>query len=207
MEFLGKNEAWNPEAPNVVQDPALVARRVDQVLHDYDFLILVERYDESLVAMQLLLGLSSADILYLPSKGGGSYIPKKISRLRHGRAGSCVKSISSSSTPSPSLVEDYLHSPEWLAQNYGDFLLYAAVSKSLDHTITETLGKERFDTALQDFLQLKQEAYEACADQAMWPCGPHGEPQWKASKKSCYYKDEGCGYPCLDDFAAAKGFA
>jgi hypothetical protein len=42
-------------------------------MQKYDFLALTERLDESLVAMQLLLGLPVGDILSTSSKVGNGY--------------------------------------------------------------------------------------------------------------------------------------
>jgi hypothetical protein len=51
----------------------------------------------------------------------------------------------------------------WYAQNYGDFVLHAAVNASLDNTI-DSLGRDRFNEAFAQFLELKRQAADACAD-------------------------------------------
>jgi hypothetical protein len=42
----------------------------EHLLSSYDFVGITERFDESVVAMQLLLGLRTSDVLYLKAKGG-----------------------------------------------------------------------------------------------------------------------------------------
>ena len=163
-------------------------------------MILVERYDESLVALQLLLDLKPADILYLQSKGSGSYSHHSISRAIAGKPHACQKLQKSFVTPA---VRRHLDSDMWYAQNYGDFVLHAAVNASLDKTI-EQLGRKRFKSALENYLKMKDGADAKCSSDAIWPCSSTGDSQWNASLASCYYKDEGCGYPCLDEFAETR---
>jgi hypothetical protein len=178
--------AWDPARPSEVSNPDLVHQTVKEIMQDYDFMILVERYDESLVAMQLMLGLETSDILYLSSKHAGTY---------HYRIGRCVQLASSFVSRA---VSEYLSSKEWYAKSYGDYLLQEAINQSLDLTI-EAFGRERFDEALQNFLALKQQAEEHCAPEAVFPCSQEGEPQIEKAKSSCYQNDWGCGYPCLDN--------
>jgi hypothetical protein len=191
MEELEKGEAWRQDSPTTVRDPALTIQRVKHVVEDYDFLIDVDRYDESLVALQLLLHLSPADIMYLPSKGPNAAYTRVPGKK-------CVPKTHSFIS---NKVQEYLDSDRWYAQGYGDFLFKAAVGKSLDMTI-EDIGLDRFQNALSNFLKLKEEASTACLSKAVFPCGPNGENQMEASRTNCYKLDEGCGYPCLDKFFA-----
>jgi hypothetical protein len=46
---------------------------ISRIVAEYDFLIVVEHMDESIVAMQYLTGLSITDFLVLSSKLSGSY--------------------------------------------------------------------------------------------------------------------------------------
>lgn len=186
--------AWSPDQAmpvdslgNMVINPSAVHENVRRVIDQYDFLIIVERFDESLVAMQLLLDLSVTDFLYLSSKHTGDYWMN----------GGCIylhKAFVSAA------VEDYLTSPLWYAQNYGDYLLLEAASQSLDLTI-EQLGVERFRKALDEFLSLRDKAEQKCDGKAVFPCTAEGIPQGELAKSHCYSKDQGCGYPCLDEFS------
>ena len=47
--------------------------QIDKILDNYDFIGVTDRFDESLVVLQLLLGLETSDILYLSSKKSGNY--------------------------------------------------------------------------------------------------------------------------------------
>jgi hypothetical protein len=200
LEQLKTHEAWSDKDPLVVRNATTVHRRVKHIMKSYNFMIVVERYDESLVALQLLLGLTSSDILYLPSKGSGSYSHSSIKLAIAGRRGGCQKLTKSFVSPA---VKEHLESDMWYAQNYGDFVLHAAVNASLDNTI-DSLGRARFNEALAQFLELKRQAADACTDTVIWPCSQTGDSQWNASLTQCYNKDEGCGYPCLDEFVASQ---
>jgi hypothetical protein len=78
--------------------------------------------------------------------------------------------------------KEYLESDMWYAQNYGYFVLHAAVNASLDNTIDSLLGRETFNEAqLAQFLELKRQAADACTDTIIWPCSQTGDSQWNAS--------------------------
>ena len=179
--------AWSKDDPYQVRDVELVHDIVREIIMDYDFLMLVERFDECLVVMQLLLGLEVGDILYLSAKQAGDY-------YYHPRRNECIQLAKTKSFPS---IDRYLQSAEWDAMNYGDYVLYEAMNQSLDLTI-ETLGRERFNEALDAFVTLRSRAEERCAAEAVFPCSSIGEVQIDRSSVSCYEKDEGCGFACLD---------
>lgn len=64
---------WDSLEPDLIQNITLAQLRVKQILDFYDFILLVERLDESLVVLQLLLGLDATDIVYVSSKQSGGY--------------------------------------------------------------------------------------------------------------------------------------
>lgn len=194
QHIIAPNSAWRKEQPNQVLDPATIHEHLRKIFQDYDFFLLVERFDESLVVLQLLLNLETSDILYLSSKKSG------VSYGYHPGKRKCVfleKPFASER------VAAYLESDEWYAKQYGDYVLIEAVSQSLDLTI-EAIGKGRFHEALRSFLQLKDDANNACAAIAAFPCSSDGVPQLDVAEDSCYAKDWGCGYKCLDDLVAAS---
>ena len=49
---------------------------LERVLSEFDFIGILERLDESLVLLQLLLGLQVRDVLYLNAKQSGGYDPQ-----------------------------------------------------------------------------------------------------------------------------------
>ena len=152
---------------------------------DYDFIIVVERLDESLVLMQLMLGMDTDDILYMSSKVAGSYFKSR------------KKCILLSKSFTSSAVKEYLRSEEFVSESFGDYLLLEAVNKSIDLTI-DSIGRERFQHALDKFQQRQEYAELQCGAKATYPCSAEGEIQHEASKLDCYRVDWGCGYRCLD---------
>ena len=177
---------WNSTRPDRVTDLPIMQSRIHDILEQYDFLLVVDRLDESLVALQLLLDLDPSDLLYVfGSKKSGSWAATKQT---------CHKLIPKTISPA---VKAYLESPEWLARNYGDYLLYHAANQSLDATI-EKLGRARFDEALKTYQALLWRAQSMCESEVVFPCSQDGKEQFEKSSKSCYANDWGCGYPCLD---------
>lgn len=193
MNVPAEYSVWDPKRPGEVSRLDLLHQTVKEIMDDYDFHILVERYDESLVAMQLLLGLETSDILYLKAKRAGSFYYSK-------KFGKCFPTVKSFLSPK---VADYLSSKEWYARSYGDYLLMEAVNQSLDLTI-DALGQDRFKEALRKFEALQRIADERCRASAIFPCGVDGENQYNESMSNCYSSDEGCGYPCLDEMVPAE---
>jgi hypothetical protein len=177
---------WNGTTPNKVRNLKLAKTRVAEVLQQYDFIVIVERIQESLVVLQLLLGLKTTDILYLSSKlsGGFSFVfsPNP----------GCHKLTKAPISPA---VDAYLSSSHWYAQNYQDYLLYKAANQSLDLTI-DNLGRTRFNKALAVYQQMMHKAKD-CENEAIFPCSSDGVHQ-EEDETNCYQKDWGCGYPCLD---------
>ena len=154
-------------------------------MEDYDFMVIVERFDECIVLMQLLLGLETSDIMYLSAKKADMY-------HRMGKK-KCIKIRKSFISPT---ITNFLSSKEWQTKNYGDFLLIEAVSQSIDLTI-ENIGRKRFDKAYDIFQDLKKRTVKECEDKAIFPCSTIGQIQ-EESTSNCYHKDEGCGFPCFD---------
>jgi len=161
---------------------------VQQIMIDYDFILLVERLDECLVLMQLMLGMDTTDILYLSSKVAGSYFSHR---------NKCIKI---QKTFKSSKVSNYLASKEWYTESFGDYLLMEAVNKSIDLTIDRAVGRQRFEEALEKYQSMIQDAEESCASEAVFPCSLDGTYQMDDSIKDCYFMDEGCGYRCLDSY-------
>ena len=188
---IGKEPVWSEEEPTKIQDLRRATTRVQGVLEQYDFIMIVERLDESLVVLQLLLGLDTSDILYVSAKRSGEY------SFTDGRFRGCHLVAKSYISPA---IGAYLSSPQWYAQNYEDFILYKAVNRSLDLTI-ESLGRRRFDTALAKYKKMMDDA-KVCENEAITPCTADGV---HVQETDCYLKDWGCGYPCLDRLFGKQG--
>jgi hypothetical protein len=176
-----------------VNKPKRVEKNVQQIIKAYDFLVVVERMDESLVALAMLFGVQIGDIVTLDTKVQGMYALE---------ANRCFKIVKSHVSPR---VKEYLSSEVWYAQNYGDYLLHAAASASLDKTI-DALGRSRFEAELDRFRKLKVMANEECASQGS-RCSEDGVPMDKKEREeNCYKIDEGCGYHCIDKIVVSTEF-
>jgi hypothetical protein len=77
-----------------------------------------------------------------------------------------------------------------------DYLLYAAVNRSLDLTI-DLLGRGRVEKGVCQLQNMQALAQEECLSKAIFPCSANGI--WQPGyKEDCYEKDFGCGYRCAD---------
>jgi hypothetical protein len=180
--------AWNEENRTLLQKPERVALSVKRIVDTYGFMALVERMDESLVVLSMLLNVPLTDVLISSSSkvAGSSYFM---------RFGKCVKLVKAFQSPA---VKEYLRSKEWLAQNYGDTLLHMTVNKSLDMTIDQTIGRSAYQRKLAEYKRLKELDLEKCAPHTILPCSKDGVNQVGPSRHNCYTEDYGCGYPCID---------
>lgn len=188
MHNIPEMSAWNEMNPTLVQRPERVVLSVKRIMDSYGFLALVERMDESLVVLSMLLNLPLTDVLISSNSkvAGSSYFM---------RFGKCVKLAKAFKSP---IVEEYLKSNVWLAHNYGDTMLHMTANKSLDLTIDQTLGRADFDRKFAEYERLKALDLERCAPKTLLPCSKDGVNQVGPSRQNCYKEDYGCGYPCID---------
>lgn len=166
-----------------LQEGSLQNYTLVEVLQELDFVGVVERMDESLVVLQMLLGLQASDIVVLSSKRAGGYDAHKKCHLIQ---------------PSfrTNRIDRYLNTA--FVQNNLDFVLYAAANASLDKTI-DALGRERVEAEVKRHKQLQQVTEEACLEKAAFPCSPKGVYQPELSANSCYAADWGCGHTCVSE--------
>jgi len=159
---------------------------IQEILDEYDFIGINERYDESLVALRLILNLNPGDILYLSSKVSGGY--------DSGARGGCHKIPEKIEWPG---FKEFVSSPYWKRRYRLPKSLYYAANRSLDLTI-DRLGRDRFNKALAEHKQLMALINEKCADNTIFPCSD-GVLQMEKASLNCYKSDFGCGYPCIDE--------
>jgi hypothetical protein len=190
---IPEHSAWIVENKTQVQNPLQVIANVWNTIDNYDFILVTERMDESLVAMALSMGLTVGDVLVTASKVAGSRY--HFAKYAHNVI-KCLPTVKSFVSPA---VQKFLDSDEWRAMNYGDFLLHQAANLSLDLTI-ERLGRDRFDRAMTTYRRLRALETVECAPHVKFPCSNEGQAQVKLSKRSCYLPlyDFGCGYKCID---------
>ena len=168
------------------------AENVQAIMRDYDFIGLMERMEESLVALMMILKLEIRDILYLSSKRSG------YAYTGDGKGHTfCVNVARKTMLPE---MLDFLASTEWKERNKEDILLYKAVNQSLDLTI-ERLGREEFERNVREYQFALKVAKEECQAKAVFPCTADGKVQ---TDSNCYARDEGCGYECLDKIPTSK---
>ena len=211
----------------------LVHVAVKHVMENYDFIIVHERMEESLVALGLIMGIPIEDVLVAASSKVGHHSDQsKLSNASSSSTGSsgytlglsgdeCVKLIATFRTRN---MDRYLQSDEWYAMNYGDYLLHAAANESLDRTIDHVIGRGRFQIAISDYRQWSERITRYCTDggggrtttvtngnndsgsSIHFPCSQSsGRLQLELSEKDCYQGDFGCGYPCMDEFLTLHG--
>jgi hypothetical protein len=182
LRSLSVEKQWIHQAG---YDPVAVANKI---LHDeYDFIGITERMDESAVALQLLLGLKTSDILFLNSKNSGGF-DDGASPL------GCVYIVPSFVSPG---MKEYFASHAWQNLIFADALLHEAANKSLDLTINR-LGPERFQAALIEFRHAQQVARDTCLPKVRLPCTNGGK---QIKNFQCVFGDSACGTLCLDELA------
>eukprot|EP00934_Nitzschia_sp_Nitz4_P001008 Nitzschia sp. Nitz4//scaffold37_size175936//40140//41486//NITZ4_002033-RA/size175936-processed-gene-0.178-mRNA-1//1//CDS//3329549749//1008//frame0 len=174
-----------PEEETYYTQPAMLANRI---MKDYDFIGITERFDESVVAMQLLLNLTTGDVLYTNSKSSGGFDDGMSNN-------GCTYIVPS--FVSPGMEQYFKRSGKWRNMTYADTLLYQAANRSLDLTI-DRLGRDRFDRELMKFRQAMKYVEELCVPKARFPCSSAGHP---TDEFHCHWFDSGCGMSCLDDVA------
>ncbi|CAB9503849.1 expressed unknown protein [Seminavis robusta] len=201
LERIPVGAGWDKEEQDLVH-PQDAVKRVKGILNAYDFALVVERMDESLVALALLLGVPVGDVLVSSSKvsaptgangseAGKTYVYSK--RLKR-----CLPLVKSHHPP---LLQRYLDSDHFRSQSYGDLILHAAANRSLDLTI-ERLGKEQFEKAMKEYLYWKKRMEQECSSMIHSPCSSDGKLQLSKSKSYCYGHDMGCGHKCIDRMLA-----
>lgn len=98
---------------------------VNSIMHDYDFIGVTERMDESAVALQMLLKLPTASVIYASSKVNGGYDDGLYQNT-------CYKIQKSSILP---FMKQYFESNMWKEKNKWAAVLYQTANRSLDLTI------------------------------------------------------------------------
>ena len=178
-ERLPEYTFWNSTLDNEkVQHPKLLSERIDHVFTSYDFIGVTERLDESLVVFSFLLNLKLRDMLYISSKHSddGGYVD-----LHKGNKDRCIK------ISKPELTKDitnYLETEEWKARTAGDKLLHLTAMKTLDNTIDNVIGREKFEKQMKTFEALLESVGKKCGKKCS-KCSSSGEYVGDKECKSC----------------------
>ena len=160
---------------------------IADILEDYNFIAVLERLNESLVAMQMLFGLTTREILYTRSRSAGGYSNGLKNRP-------CTYLIPRFDPPA---IKRFLKSDEWHDIIADDLELYMAAHKSLDRTI-DALGREEFNEKLAYFEEALEKATAHCEGRVRTMCTEDGVPI-PPPNRTCYIWGEGCDYDCIND--------
>ena len=155
----------------------------DEVLEKYDFLGVVERMDESLAVLSLLLDVTADHMIVLSAKQSGGYDATR----------ECFHIEKAQRTPR---VEQFFASDTFVLFN-PDLYLFDAVNDKLDRTI-QSIGSDKVQERVETIKALRDVADEACQSSVIYPCSSEGIPQHEQARQNCYLQDSGCGYPCID---------
>lgn len=160
---------------------------IEDILNDYNFIAVLERLDESLVVLQMLLGLTTKDILYTRARSSGTF--------SNGWKGRPCFFISHSFLTDG--MKDFFVSEEWEKTIQHDLMLYEAANASLDRTI-DALGRKEFKSKLLAFQQGLTVAAENCRGRVIGICSESGE-EIPRPNRTCYVWSEGCDHECLNE--------
>jgi len=175
--------------------PAKIHNRLYDLFQRYGFFFIAERMEESIVALACVMGLPIRDIV-LPSsakiRGNESYFYKRKNQ----------KCYRLPNFDTPRKFVEYLESSEYKRETYADQLLYVAANYSLDLTIKHTIGVARFEEALAEYRLLTKRILDYCGERIRGVC--HINQTVTLPEITCYFRDFGCGYQCVNVFFAKK---
>ena len=173
LDEIPENTVWNEDHPTNVTNPDAIQAYIGRIFTKYDFIVVQDRWDESLVALSFVLGTELSDILQVGSSKINAHDATAYALDALDRHRSCVALQQKFSTPA---MQSYLASEEWRAMNYGDYLLYMAANASLDMTIQD-IGLDRFQQRLDQYRITLPQIQKSCQNQTIFPCSDQGEFQ------------------------------
>lgn len=159
---------------------------IEEIFNQYNFIGVSERFDETIVVLQMLLGLEAADVMYLSSKASGGYDDGMFKNHCYLIQRSFVSQA----------MRQYFESSEWKEVIHWDAIFHDMANHALDLTI-EQLGRENFERNLSTFLLLKDKVDRTCAETVRFPCSSTGR-RARPRETDCMYDDMGCGFECMD---------
>lgn len=168
---------------------------VRDTMERYDFMIVVERIDESIVALSHVSDIPVGHFVTFPSKQSNSWY-----RAGGSENTKCVPLVAPIVTEA---IKARWQTTRWKRRHYGDALLHAAANASLDRTLQQ-IGYNVVERQLQELTRLRALVQASCASETFFPCSAEGKLQVEASQKSCFVRDFGCGYECIDRVLAAS---
>jgi hypothetical protein len=162
------------------------------IVSSYDFLLVVDRLDESLVLLSILMNVPVTHLLTVNSKQAGSW---------YSNQKRCLRLYSPSRTMRTELERTVFASDAWTVKHALDQLLYDIASASLTATIRH--HQAAFDVRWREYQTWQERIKASCAINDVFPCSFDGRQQLNVSSAHCYLRDFGCGYPCIDELVKA----
>ena len=168
---------------------------VQEIMAAYDFLLVVERMEESMIVLAWILQVPVTALVTFSSKQADSWYLVG-NKNKH----KCVRLVKPALT---SAIQATLESESWRRRHNGDLLLHAAANKSLDLTI-DAIGRATVMQGVEHLRRIQATLEMHCANQTHFPCSSSGRPQLELSRASCIERDFGCGYACVDRLFGAN---
>ncbi|KAG7345527.1 galactose-3-O-sulfotransferase [Nitzschia inconspicua] len=168
-------------------------KSANDIMKKYDFMAITERFDESMVILQMLLkahNVTLGDLLYVKAKSNNGYDDG-------GHKGKCTFIRQAELTPE---MKRFVSTKEWRKQIQWDNAFYAAANRSLDMTI-DLLGRETVEKKVELYRWAQSLVKDRCAGEARLPCSNSGVKR-QPNETNCLFSDSGCAYECLDAFVA-----
>jgi Sulfotransferase family len=196
-ELYGAKKRLHP-VTNRLLDQELISSRIfglsyqpktviQHILDDYDFIAVMERLDESLVVIQMLLGLTTKEIVYTRARSSGTFSNGWSDRP-------CFYIMKSFISKG---MQNYFASEEFQLLIANDWYFYQAVNKSLDITIA-SLDRQLFEQNLAALRNALPLAAKNCQGQVRTMCDQGGNPI-PFTNRTCYIWGEGCDHGCIDE--------
>jgi hypothetical protein len=196
----------------IYKDDDYFRRIANQIMKDYDFMAVTERFDESMVVLNMLLNEKGSgsngirvqsndnrtmtaeryvplgDMLYVKAKTKGGFDDGG------GRSdGKCTYIQPSNVTAE---MQAYIDSDEWRRRVRWDEALWHAANRSLDLTI-DRLGRSKFEHKLALYRKAQRLVNDRCRSHAKVPCETTGYKR-KPDQTNCLFQDSGCAWECID---------
>ena len=150
---------------------------VKSVLRQYSFVLVTERFNESLVVLAHMWNLTLADLLYVKSKDKPEYAVYSI-----GPGEKEVTIVSSRMEKQSARVREYLEGQTFKERNIHDYMLYEIANRALDERRRRIPG---FDGLLARFERALDAIAGDCAGEVRLGDG-----------NDCLWRDGGCAVRC-----------
>eukprot|EP00040_Diaphanoeca_grandis_P025501 m.141317 g.141317 ORF g.141317 m.141317 type:complete len:343 (-) comp30179_c1_seq4:434-1462(-) len=138
----------------------------------FHFVGVAERFDESMLVLRDILGLSMSDILYLPSKNSSSLSNTPTGKFdqQHNNTQVAHPPLSKE----PDAVQQLERSPQWQTQHKWSLQFIRLANERLNRLI-ENIGKDEFEQNLKRYKQLLLAAKQKCGGDLV-------------AQSTCYFK-------------------